>query len=573
MVLLLTVCQFTFAQNKTVSGVVADASGEPLVGVNVILKGDNTVGTITDIDGRFSLKDLPADSQLKISYIGYVEQSVDVKDRNTLKITLTEDAQSLDEVVVVGYGVVKKRDLVGSVSSIKKNDITARPTTNVLESMQGKIAGLDMTQSSGQTGSAFNFTIRGNRSLIASNEPLILVDGVAYGTDMSINPNDVESIEVLKDASSTAIYGSRGANGVILVTTKQGAAGKARVDLNVYAGPSTVTNYPKLCNTQQYVNMKREAYRATGVWNSPSDDASLWIPEELALINNGTNTDWYDVIYGTGMIQDYQLGISGGNDKSKISLSLNYTKEDGIVESDNMSRYNSRLNASQKISNSLEVGASMLLTYTKNNGCRSNIFDAVQKYLPIGVPYDEDGSVNRLPFAGKTDINPLVDFSKDNYMNETVTNRVFGAAYLNWEIIKGLNFRTNFGYDIMNSRAGIFEGVGSTAANSNSNMSRAEKTEKKNTTYTWENILNYAVDVADIHSIGLMAGNTVSQSFSETTFASGYDLAFEQSKFHNLDGNAQNFRIASDYFETALLSYFGRVNYKLSHILYHLTYI
>ena len=220
--LALILAQCVYAQNKKITGTVTDSKQEPLIGVNVTLKGNSSVGTITDIDGNYTLS-VPSDKAVLIySYIGYTSQEVTVGQQSTINIILKEDAQALDEVVVVGYGVVKKRDLVGSIASVKSQDITAVPTSNVLESMQGKIAGLDMTRSSGQPGSSFNFTIRGNRSLTASNAPLILVDGIAYGADIDINPNDVESIEVLKDASTTAIYGSRGANGVILVTTKKG---------------------------------------------------------------------------------------------------------------------------------------------------------------------------------------------------------------------------------------------------------------------------------------------------------------------------------------------------------------
>ncbi|MBR2127436.1 MAG: TonB-dependent receptor plug domain-containing protein, partial [Bacteroidales bacterium] len=208
LVVTLLFTQFATAQERKVSGTVTDSKNEPLIGVNVTVKGADTFGAITDLDGNYSL-DVPSDAVLVASYIGYATKEVKVNG-SVVNIVLEEDAQALDGVVVVGYGVMKKRDLTGSIASVKQKDITAVPTSNVLESMQGKVAGLDMTRSSGQPGSGFNFTIRGNRSLTASNAPLILVDGIAYGSDININPNDVESIEVLKDASTTAIYGSRG---------------------------------------------------------------------------------------------------------------------------------------------------------------------------------------------------------------------------------------------------------------------------------------------------------------------------------------------------------------------------
>ena len=208
------------ASRHRVTGRVTDANNEPLIGVSIVIQG-NSGGTITDIDGRYTLEEVDADATLVFSYIGYVPQKIVVGNQQTLNVQMKEDNQTLEEVVVIGYGVQKKRDMTGSIASIKSKDITAIPTTNALEALQGKVAGLDLTNSSGQAGSTPNFTIRGERSLTASNAPLILVDGIDYGTSLDINPTDIESIEVLKDASSTAIYGTRGANGIIMITTKK----------------------------------------------------------------------------------------------------------------------------------------------------------------------------------------------------------------------------------------------------------------------------------------------------------------------------------------------------------------
>ena len=220
----------SFAQTRQISGIVKDVSGEPVIGVNVSVKGTGN-GSITDLDGKFTIPDVKEKDVLVVSYIGYLTQSVSVGKKTSFIITLKEDTQALDEVVVVGYGVQKKRDLSGAISSVKSRDITAIPTTNALEALQGKVAGLDLTASSGKAGADLSFTIRGERSLKASNAPLILVDGIDYGTTLDINPSDIESIEVLKDASSTAIYGTRGANGIIIVTTKKGKAGKVILGL------------------------------------------------------------------------------------------------------------------------------------------------------------------------------------------------------------------------------------------------------------------------------------------------------------------------------------------------------
>ena len=563
-VFVMLVVQCAFAQDRTITGTVTDNKQEPLIGVNVVVKGNTSVGAITDLNGKYSLSVPEGKATLVFSYIGYVTQEVSVGSRNTVDVVLVDDAQALDEVVVVGYGVVKKRDLVGSIASVKSQDITAVPTSNVLESMQGKIAGLDMTRSSGQPGSAFNFTIRGNRSLTASNAPLILVDGIAYGTDIDINPNDVESIEVLKDASTTAIYGSRGANGVILVTTKKGKEGKAKVDFNAYWGPSFSTNLPKVNNTEQYVAMRREAMRAVGQWNSPADDGVIWDAVALERIKNNVNTDWYDLIMDDATTQNYQVSISGGTDATKVSFSLDYFDETGILIGDDFDRFNGRINVSQRIMKGMEAGASALFTTSTRNAAPNNVFHAAQTKEPYGVPFNEDGSLNKYPFTGSgaTDINMLFNQDKNNYVDETKSNRFFGTLFLNWEIIKGLQFRTNFGYDLQNSRNGHFEGVNSTFVESNKGLAKVSKNETHSTAWTWENTLTYTKDF-DIHSLTAMVGHSMSKSSSEDTYAEGKGLSFEQSLFHNLDGTQQDYALSSTLTESSMLSYFARLNYKL----------
>lgn len=562
--LALILAQCAYAQNKTITGTVSDSKQEPLIGVNVTLKGNTGVGTITDIDGNYTLS-IPSDkATLVFSYIGYTSQEVGVGQQTAINVVLQEDAQALDEVVVVGYGVVKKRDLVGSIASVKSQDITAVPTSNVLESMQGKVAGLDMTRSSGQPGSSFNFTIRGNRSLTASNAPLILVDGIAYGADIDINPNDVESIEVLKDASTTAIYGSRGANGVILVTTKKGKEGKVKVDLNAYWGPSLSTNLPKMNNTRQYVAMRREAMRAVGQWSSPDDDGVIWDAVALERIRNNVNTDWYDLIMDDATTQNYQVSVSGGTEATKVALSLDYFDETGILKGDDFNRYNGRLNLSQRIMKGMEAGASALFTTSTRNAAPSNVFHAAQTKEPYGVPFNEDGTLNKYPFTGSgaTDINMLFNQDRNNYVDETKSSRFFGTFFLNWEVIKGLHFRTNFGYDAQNSRNGHFEGVNSTFVGGNKGLAKVSKNETHSTAWTWENTLTYNKDFG-IHSLTALVGHSMSKSVYEDTYAEGLGLSFEQSLFHNLDGTQQDYVLASSLTESSMLSYFARLNYKL----------
>ena len=551
----------TFAQ-KIVKGVVKDEAGEPLIGVTVSANDKN--GAVTDIDGRFSLSNVSPNTVLNFSYIGYKPQQVRVGKSNEITIQLAPTDESLNEVVVIGYGVVKKRDLVGSISSLKQKDIVAVPTTNVLESLQGKVAGLDMTRSSGAVGASMSFTVRGNRSLTASNAPLILVDGIEYGSDLSINPNDIESMEVLKDASTTAIYGSRGANGVILITTKKGKMGKAQVDFNAYVGPVLSTNLPTLMNTEQNVAFRREAMRAVGKWSSEADDAVIWDSETLDRIHNGVSTNWMDLVMHTGFTQSYQVGVSGGTDKTQVSASLDYIGETGLLIGDDMKRYGGRINVIQKLGKNVETGASMMFNYQQQYASPSGIFHYAQTYDPYGVPYNEDGSVRKYPFtgSGSTSLNPLLDLDKENYTDETISYRLFGTAYVNWNIINGFVFRSNLGIDVKSSRQGLFEGVNSSFAQSNKSLAFASKDETKNSSYTWENTLTYTHDFG-IHSLTALVGHSMSKSHYEDTYASGLGYSFEQGLFHNLDGAQQDYKIKSSLTEQQILSFFGRLQYKL----------
>lgn len=318
------VCLFqlnVWAQVKQISGIVSDEKGEPLIGVNVSVKG-GTNGAITDLEGKFSLN-VEGEDVVVFSYIGYTTQEIRANDPKIVKVILVEDSETLDEVVVVGYGVMKKSDVTGSISSLKSKDLTSVPTSNVLEAMQGKIAGLDMTKSDGEAGSALNFTLRGNRSLNASNAPLIMVDGVAYGSTLDINPSDIESIEVLKDASSTAIYGSRGANGVILITTKRGSAGKTNVSFNAYFGPQMAVGLADIMNAEQYAALKREAYRTQGI----TDDNSIFTANELQGLKNHEYLDFQDMCVNTGFVQNYEVSVNGGNEKTQVNFSLGYYKQ------------------------------------------------------------------------------------------------------------------------------------------------------------------------------------------------------------------------------------------------------
>ena len=293
-------------QSKKVTGTVVDGAGEPLIGVSVQVKGTQ-IGAITDFDGKFSI-DAPANATLVVSYVGFKTQEVKVGNQSVLAIRLEDDNQLLDEVVVIGYGTMKKRDLTGSITSVKAEDIVRSPASNAMEALQGQVPGLDITRNSGSATSGVTINIRGQRSLSdvedefqnnIANQPLFIVDGMQGVNFADIAPSDIESIEVLKDASSTAIYGSQGANGVIIITTKKGKAGKPRVSYNGYIGVNGWPQYPDMLMGEDYMNVRRESYRTAGQWSSTADDASIFTPNEWEAIQNGDWTNWVDEVFHT----------------------------------------------------------------------------------------------------------------------------------------------------------------------------------------------------------------------------------------------------------------------------------
>lgn len=544
---------------KSVSGIVTDENGDPMIGVTVKEDGTDNVA-VTDLSGKFTLNNLSATaSSVTLSYIGYIQQSVKIRP-GTMSIEMLPDNQSLDEIVVVGYGVQKKRDLTGSVSSLKQKDIVAIPTTNVLESMQGKIAGLDLSVTSGQAGASPTFTVRGERSLTASNAPLILVDGIDYGSDVDINPSDIESIEVLKDASSTAIYGTRGANGIIMITTKKGKSGKSRISFNAFLSSTMITDYPDMMNAEQYARYKREAYRdrETGEY---ADDASVFAPEELEYLEKGYDADYPDMLMHNGFNQSYELSVSGGNDKTRHFFSLGYRSENGLFKDDGYKRYNGRLALDHNLFKNVQIGANVIYSYVDKDN-RYSPLNQARKIIPISKPYDDDGNIVSYPSPGyNTQMNPLLDDQPGMRTDNTISERFFGNFYMNWNITKELLFRTTFAWSSVNQRRGFFAAKGSLQGGDIDSQSYKEHYATRE--LTWENVLTWTKDFGGIHNLQLMAGTSTIMNSEEYTYAGGKDQPYDDNIFHNLGSNEKEISIDSYLNEENLASFFGRVNYKL----------
>ena len=352
-------------QSRSISGVVKNSQGETIIGANIVEKGTNN-GTITNVDGLFTLRVSP-NAVLKVSYMGYIEQEVSTRKKSIQEITTVEDSRLIDEVVVVGYGSVKKRDLTGAVTSVKSAEVLAAPTSNVMEALQGKIPGMDITKTSGQVGGEVSILLRGSRSIYGNNEPLFIIDGIP-GSYSQVNPSDIESVDVLKDASSTAIYGSAGANGVVIITTKRGKEGKATINFDAYYGFSGSPNYKHGMTQDEWVTYQKEAYRYKN-GDFPSDMSALLGKQAFTdAYNAGKWIDWVDEVSGnTATTQKYSLSVSSGTEKTRIFASTSYNREEGLLSNENLNRYSLRLNIDQQLFSWAKVGFTSNLVYRDLN--------------------------------------------------------------------------------------------------------------------------------------------------------------------------------------------------------------
>ncbi|MGV3507637.1 MAG: SusC/RagA family TonB-linked outer membrane protein, partial [Sphingobacteriaceae bacterium] len=561
-------------QDYTVTGTVSDETGETLPGASVKLKG-TTTAVITDINGVFSLK-IPGDASatLEISYLGFTTQEVSVSPGQTnINIRLRPDAAALDEVVVIGYGTVKKRDLTGAVTSVKAEDIVRVLTHNAAEAIQGRIPGADITRSSGVPGASTNIVIRGNKSiaerdqLASRNGPLYIIDGFQGGDISTLNPNDIESIDVLKDASSTAIYGAMGANGVVIVTTKKGVAGKTKVNYNAYYG---VNNYrfPDLRTGDEYVRLRREAGRTTGIWASPADDSKVFTETgESEAYQNGQWIDWYDRLIQNGTQQSHSITVNGGSEKTKIVGSLGYFGEKGMLRNSDFNRYNGRFNLDQIINKWAKAGVQTQITYSKQN-LRNDPLSQAMTVSPLGTVYNENGEIDLYPLLASGqkggNISPLADEASDFVArNNTLATNIIANGYLEITPLEGLTFRSNLGTNFLFNKNGIFSDKESLQRYT-TGISLASVRNRFNRFINWDNILTYNKNIED-HSFTLTGITSYLQSDDDQTYAQGINQVLSSQLFYNLgststDAGARN--ILTEYIGWTNMAYAGRLNYS-----------
>lgn len=540
---------------KKVTGKITDPNGAPLSGVTVTIKGTSRA-TTTNEQGVFTLT---ADDNdvLVFSYVGYESQEIKVGDKTTINLSLASAASSLENIVVIGYGTVKKRDLTGAVVSLKGDEVKKVPAGNVMESVQGKVAGVDITRTSGGAGSNVNITVRGTRSILAQNTPLFIVDGVQYANFQDINPNDIQSMEVLKDASSTAIYGSRGANGVIIITTKRGATGKIRVGANVYYGVNEVAGYPKPMSGEQYAELKRQANRTAGSWNSPADDARIF-GADLPAVQNGVNTYWPGLLLQEGSQQDYGINVAAGSEKTKVFFSFDYFKEKGILNNDFSGRYTLRLNIDQTVIGTFKVGLQSQLTYYDENRRTDNILNVANKVIPYFTPYASDGSLVKFP-GNANQVNPLLEELPGAYVNENNTTRILSSAYAEWKPFPSLTLRSNLGITNSSSRNGLFLGENTiTRVTSTGSLAKIANTTQAD--LMWENIITWQKKFGD-HSLDVTAVTSYLSNKQDSSYSQGTGQLIPGQSWHALLNNPSNLSIWSNYIGSNLLSGAVRLNY------------
>ena len=550
-------------QNRTITGTVVDETNMPMIGVTVRVNG-MPGGVITDLDGNFKIALPSGKNTLDFTYTGYKSQSVKVSGA-TVNIKMEPDAIGLEDVVVIGYGTVKKRDLTGAVSSVNNEDLTLQPTANPMEALQGKVAGLDITRSSGQAGAGVDIQLRGTRSFSASGNPTVIIDGMP-GSLETLNANDIESIDVLKDASSTAIYGSAGANGVIIVTTKSGKEGKAKVNFNAYVGVNGWATVPKVHNAQEYFNVAKQAQMEAGAF---IDDKSVFGNEDVYnAYKAGKSIDWADALLKTGVTQNYSLSVSGGTEKTKAYMSMNFTNEDGQYDNDNYKVYSTNIRVDHQLKKWLALGVNMQGSYVYKNTAYAKLVNMLVS-RPIGSLYDDEGNVNIAPVEGDENLISVLANNKGNYRNNNQVTRVYLNPYIRITPLKGLSFESRLNASLTFNKSNRFEGIGSyqyyrsngLSATGTNNTVFGSVAQTNGYNYKWENILSYNFKLNDDHEFTVTGVTSWNHNRQEYTYSYADNLSSNTYLWHNL-GKGQNQKVQSSYTMSKGLGLVGRINYS-----------
>ncbi|KAA0992310.1 TonB-dependent receptor [Dyadobacter aurulentus] len=562
-----------------VSGTVSDQSGVGLPGVNVLVKGTQT-GAITDENGRYSFDIPDAGATLVFSFVGYISQEIVVGTQTSVDVILKQDDKLLSEVVVVGYGVVKKRDLTGSVASIGSTELKEQPVSSFNQALQGRVPGVQVTNSSNAPGGGITIRVRGGNSISASNDPLYVIDGfpmtnpdpasgagnsTSYPNPLAaINPNDIESIEILKDASATAIYGSRGANGVVLVTTKRGKEGQATVDFDAFYGVQQVTQMLDMATAAEHTASKNEQLRNLNFAERYGDPKGAY-PKKPA--DYGAGTNWQKEIFRSAPMQSYQLSVSGGTEKIRYLVSGNYFSQNGIVITSGFKRYTTRVNLDARVSKRVKMGTNFTISRSNNNSVNEtgslSLVGLALRASPASPIFDANGNYQLLnvgPGSGFSSVANPVAVARTS-TNTLLTDRILGSVFTDITLAEGLTARVSLGADILNTRRNIFytpqtligntqNGYGSNGSSNNLNLLN-------------ENVLTYSRS-RGAHAFDVVAGVTFQSNREERAYAEAQDFPSYSLGANNIGMGNKPLPPRSDLREWGLNSYLGRVNYRFS---------
>ncbi|WP_407427471.1 SusC/RagA family TonB-linked outer membrane protein [Arcticibacter sp.] len=551
----LLLCLSTFAQTKSISGTVLDDQNQPLPGASVKAKS-GTGSASTDVEGRFRLNVQANEQTLVVSFVGFNTQEVRIAGQTTVTVRMAADSKVLEDVVVVGYGTQRAEAVTGSVASIRGDAIRDVPSANISQALQGRLPGVEFSQTSSQPGAAMQIRIRGTRSLTASNDPLVVLDGIPFaGSIADINPNDIKSVDILKDASATAIYGSRGANGVILVTTNKGITGqKAKLSYNGFAGPKSIfARYPMM-NGPEFVELRKAA---GGVFTNSLDEA------------DDVDTDWQDLLYKTGMMMSHDVGVSGGTEQGSYNFNVGYLEDEGVVPTQQYRRFSLRGSLDQNIGQYFRVGFNTNNNFNITDGANVGLY-GVLSASPIANPYNEDGSWKRIIRMPRDDqwiySREIVEDLKDTWLTQNRAYGSYNTLYGEFKVpgVDGLKYRANVGLNYRQSNNGSFVGRGITSANPETESS-ASISNALTTDWTIENLLTYDRTIAEKHQINVVGLYSASQNRYNRSATSARDIPNEAFQFYNLGSAAGEITVSPEdngYTVSGLMSWMGRVMYS-----------
>ncbi|QDH81595.1 TonB-dependent receptor [Echinicola soli] len=565
-------------QERSVEGKVVDhRTGEPLPGATILVKGTDR-GTITDLDGNFSIKLPDGHRKLLISFIGYMSHEVQVGNQEFLNVQLEPDAAALDEVVVIGYGEVDKKDLTGSVASMDSEEIKKTNKVNAFQSLQGQLPGVDIQSTGNKPGDGFNIRIRGNNTINSNvsdagyspgQNPLFIVDGV-FVTDISfINPTDIERMDVLKDASATAIYGARGSSGVVIITTKTGSKGEVNYQYDNYIGFRQAYNTPRIFEGEEFVQFFKDAAvgtrHATGNLDYGQEDVVLsdyLRPNELKNIREGNYVNWPDLIQQNGLQMNHTLSASGGTDKVVYGFGFGYTRDEGTFPGEDLERFNLRSNLTFNISKYLSFDYSGYLTHSIRNLGSQEGFRSAYRLRPTGDAYDDQGNLKFFPIDGETFItNPL--FEPSGILEEFKNLNFIGNFGITLKPIEGLKIVSRYSPNLFYERYGQFRGINTKSSSMDPARRRAYWNTSNLYSYTWDNILTYGHNFNDRHQVDL---TLISSSWMDR-----YELHETEVRNFNTDeflfynqGIASDIRkLDNSLTKETIQSFTGRINYIL----------